>query len=91
MFFWNFINAVSVSNLISCSSAFSKPSLDIWKFLVHTMLKPSMQDFKQDLTSMEMSATVRQLAHSLVLPFLGIGVKVGLFQSCDHCWVFQMC
>ena len=35
----------------SCSS-FSKPSLDIWNFLVCTMLKPSMQDFKHDLTSM---------------------------------------
>ena len=37
---------------ISCSSAFSKPSLNIWKFLVCIMLKPSMQDFKHDLTSM---------------------------------------
>ena len=43
---------VNVGNLISGSSAFSKPSLDIWKFLVHIMLKPSMQDFKHDLTSM---------------------------------------
>ena len=43
----------NVGNLISGSSAFSKPSLDIWKFLVHIMLKPSMPDFKQDLTSME--------------------------------------
>ena len=34
------------------SSSFSKPSLDIWKFLVAIMLKPSMQDFKHDLTSM---------------------------------------
>ena len=40
-------------NLISGSSSFSKPSLDIWKFLVHIMLKPSMQDFKHDLTGME--------------------------------------
>ena len=39
----------NVGNLISGSSAFSKPSLDIWKFLVHVMLKPSMQDFKHDL------------------------------------------
>ena len=40
----------NVGNLISGSSFFSKPSLDIWKFLVHVMLKPSMQDFKHDLT-----------------------------------------
>ena len=38
-----------------------------------------------------MCAIVQWLAHSLVLPFLGIGVKVGLFQSCDHCWAFQIC
>ena len=47
-----FYNPVNVGNLISSSSSFSKPSLDIWKFLVHIMLKPSMQDFKHDLTSM---------------------------------------
>ena len=41
----------NIGNLIS-SSSFSKPSLDIWKFLVHIMLKPSMQDFKQDPISM---------------------------------------
>ena len=36
----------NVGSLISGSSAFSKPSLDIWKFLVHIILKLSMQDFK---------------------------------------------
>ena len=42
---------MNVSNLISGFSAFSKPSLDIWKFLVRIILRPSMQDFKHDLTS----------------------------------------
>ena len=32
--------------LISCSSAFSKPSLYIWKFLVHVLLKSSLMDFE---------------------------------------------
>ena len=41
-----------VGNLISGSSAFSKLTLDIWKFLARVMLKPSMQDFKHDLNSM---------------------------------------
>ena len=45
-------DSVNVGNLISGSSSFSKPSLDIWKFLVHIMLKHSMKDFKHDLTSM---------------------------------------
>ena len=35
----------NVDNLISCSSAFSKPNLDIWKFLICTTLKHNMQDF----------------------------------------------
>ena len=42
-------DAANVGNLISGSSAFSKPSFDVWKFLVQVMLKPSMQDFNQDL------------------------------------------
>ena len=45
-------DSVKVGKLISGSSSFSKPNLNIWKFLVHIMLKPSMQDFKHDLTSM---------------------------------------
>ena len=32
-------------NLISGSSAFSKSSLNVWKFLVHLLLKPSLKDF----------------------------------------------
>ena len=50
MFFCFLYNPANVSNLISSSSSFSKPSLDIWKFLVCIMLKPRMQDFKLDLT-----------------------------------------
>ena len=44
-----FYNTVNVGNLISSSSSFSKPNLDIW---VCIMLESSMQDFKHDLTSM---------------------------------------
>ena len=29
--------------------------------------------------------------HSLALPFFGTGMKTDLFQSCGHCWVFQIC
>ena len=43
---------VNVGNLISGSSAFFKPSLNIWKFLVHVLLKPSLEDFEHNLTTM---------------------------------------
>ena len=39
----------------------------------------------------EMSAIVPLFEHSLALPFFGIGMKTDLFQSCGHCWVFQIC
>ena len=35
---------VDIGNLISGSSAFSKSSLNIWKFTVHTLLKPSLEN-----------------------------------------------
>ena len=41
-----------VGNSISGSSPFLKPSLYIWRFLVHILLKPSLQDFEHNLASM---------------------------------------
>ena len=43
------------------------------------------------LLACEMSAIMQWFDHSLVLSFFGIGMKIGLFQSCVHCWVFQIC
>ena len=40
-----------VGNLISGSSAFSKSSLNIWKFTVHTLLKPGLENFEHYFTS----------------------------------------
>ena len=43
------------------------------------------------LLACEMSAIVHSsFEHSLALPFLGTGMKTDLFQSCGHCWVFQI-
>jgi len=41
-----FYDLVDVGNLISGSSAFSKSSLDIWKFTVHVLLKPGLENFE---------------------------------------------
>ena len=46
-------------NLISGSSAFSKTSLNIWKFTVYTLLKLGLENFEHYFASIEMSATVR--------------------------------
>ena len=47
-----FHDPADVGNLISGSSAFSKSSLSIWKFMVHVLLKPGMKNFKHYFTSM---------------------------------------
>ena len=41
-----FDDPTDVGNLISCSSAFSKSSLNIWKFMVHVLLKPDLENFE---------------------------------------------
>ena len=55
MFFWNplaFFDApVDVANLISGSSAFTKTSLNIWKFMVHVLLKSGLENFEHYFTS----------------------------------------
>ena len=41
-----FSDPVEVGNLISGSSAFSKSSLNIWKLMVHALLKPGLENFE---------------------------------------------
>ena len=47
-----FDDPVDVGNLISGSSAFSKSSLNIWKFMVHVLFKPGLENFEHYFASM---------------------------------------
>ena len=47
-----FDDSTDVGNLISGSSAFSKPSLNMWKFMVHILLKPGSENFEHYFASM---------------------------------------
>ena len=49
---------MDVCNLISGSSAFSKFSLNIWKFMAHVLLKPDPENFEHYLPACEMNANV---------------------------------
>ena len=46
-----FYHPVDVGNLICGSSAFSKTSLNIWKFMVHVLLKAGLENFEHYFTS----------------------------------------
>ena len=77
---------VDIGSLISSSSAFSKTSLNIWKFSVHVLLKPGLENFEHYFASVW-----DECRCAVVWAFFGIGMKTDLFQSCGHCWVFQIC
>ena len=62
LFFWNccfLFDPTDVGNLISGSSAFSKSGLIIWKFTVHILLKPGLENLSITLLACEMSSTVQ--------------------------------
>ena len=67
------------------ASVFSLMSEPSWIF------QPSLKDFEHYLASMWNEHNCTLLEHSLALTFFGFGMKTDLFQSCGHCWVFQIC
>ena len=95
MFFWNSLAFLMIQWMLAIWSLVPLPFLNpawasgssrfmycwslAWRILSITFL------------ACEMRAIVWQFEHSLALPFSGIGMKTDLFQSCGHCWVFQIC
>ena len=67
-----FQDPVDVGNLISGSSAFSKTSLNIWKFTVHILLKPGLENFEHYFTSV--AFFIVQLLH----PYMTTGKTIAL-------------
>ena len=50
--FYCFLNdSIDVGNLISCPCALSKSNLNIWKFMVHVLLKPHLENFEHYFAS----------------------------------------
>ena len=82
---------MNVGNLISGSSAFSKPSLYMWKFLVHILLKFNLKDFEHNLTSMRNEHNCMVAWTFFDIALLRDWNKTEFFQSHSHCWVFQIC
>ena len=81
-----FYDPVNVDKLISGSSAFSKCNLSIWKFSVHVLLKPGLENFAGVWDECNCAIVWTFFA----LPFFGIGMKADFFQSCGYCWVFPV-
>ena len=67
---------MDVGNLISGSSAFSKSSLNIWKFMVHVLLKPSLENFEHCFASVWGECNCAVVWTFLALPFFGFEIKI---------------
>ena len=95
MFFWNSLAFWMIQQMLAIWSLVPLPFLNpAWtsgssRFMYCWSL--AWRILSVTLLACEMSAIVQQFEYSLALPFLGIGMKTDLFQSCGHCWVFQIC
>ena len=85
-----FYDPARVGNLISGSFAFSETSLNIWKFLVHALLKPTLENFEHYFASVWDECSCVVLWAFFGIAFFGTGMITDLFQSCGHCWGFQI-
>ena len=74
-----FDDPTDVGNLISGSSAsFSKTSLNIWKFMVHVLLKPDLENFEHYFTK-----KVR-LVRAMVFPVVMYGCESWTIKKAEH-------
>ena len=77
---WSLVSLLFLNSACACGSSQSPYSWNLaWRIL------------NINLLACEMSVIVWQFEHFLALPIFGLGMKTDLFQSCDHCWVFQIC
>ena len=86
-----FDNPADIGNLISGSSAFYKSSLNIWKFTVYVLLKPGLENFERYFASLWDECNCAVVWAIFGIAFLWDWNETDIFQSCGHCWVFQIC
>ena len=79
-----FDNPTDVDNSISGSSASSKSSLNIWKFLVHVLLKLGLENFEYYFASMWNKCNCMVVWTLFSIALLWDWMKTDVFQSCGH-------
>ena len=86
-----FSEPMDVGNLISDSSFSSKCSLNIWKFMLHELLKPSLKNLECYFDGMWDECSCAVVWTLFGTAFLWDWNENWPFQSCSHCWVFHIC
>ena len=86
-----FSDPVDVDNLISGSTAFSKSSLNIWKFSVHVLLKPSLENFEYYFANVWDECNCVVVWTFFGIAFLWDWNENLPFPILCTLWVFQIC
>ena len=79
-----FHDPADVGNLISGSSAFSKTSLNIWKCTVQVLLKPGLENFKHNFTSMWDECNCAVVWAFFVIAFLKVSLIINLYEMMEN-------
>ena len=99
MFFWNSLAFLMIHWMLAGPTSmddlwflcFSESNLNIWKLMVHLVLKPGLENSEHYFTNLWDECNCAVVWAFLALPFFGIRMKTDLFQSCGYSWVFQIC
>ena len=86
-----FNDPADVGNLISASSAFSKTSLNIWKFMVHLLLKSDLENFEHYFPSVWYECNCAVVWAFFGIAFLRDWNENWPFPVLWPLWVFQIC
>ena len=94
MSFWNSLAFSMIQQMLAIWPLIPLPFLNVVctspSFLFTYWWSLALRILSLILLASKMSAIVWELKHSFALPFFRIGMKIDLFQSCGHCWVFQI-
>ena len=92
MFFWNSLLSLWSNKCWQFELCLSKPSLYIWNFSVHVLLKPSLKYFRHNFTNMWNEGNCTNVLTLFCdIALVWVWMKTDLFQSCGQCWFFQIC
>ena len=80
--FWFFNDPMDDGDLISGSSAFSKPSLNIWRFMVQIVLKPGLESFELSKISVVFQLATNSAAYNNQLLFFSLMICILLGYLC---------
>ena len=86
-----FDDPTDVGNLISGSSVFPKTSLNIWKFMVHVLLKPGLENFEHYFTSVWDECNCAVVWAFFGIAFIWDWNENWPFPVLWHCCIFQIC